>query len=856
SGALASIAKSGATLVVTDTNRKREFRWNSVAQNAGFTETADESPPDDPTAEPIDQYLPDSSGSQTVTVFEGVKNVIASDYGNDLQFLPEDRASQALDDNTQTAWETSAFANPVGQWWQVSLDHAETTNHVNLLQVINGTPTRWITKVTLSFDGKHDITLDLKPSSRSASGTGQTVTFPKRTFTTLRITIDGTNLQQSNRPASLPGVGFAEVRIPGVSMQEFVSLPEDMLRAIGSSSINNRVVIIMTRLRVKPEPPRSDPETSISRIFWLPDSRTFNLTGQAAIDPLIPDDAIDRLVGRPGANFTGIVAYSSGRLPGDLKDGAEAALDGNADTSWSPGFGLQALKDPWIEVNLPKAIRVDHLNLQIVADGLHSVPTSLRVTACDQLSSDSRCDSSSSDSAQIKLPPITDGRRQGNTVTVPVSFPAVTGRYLTFTFTGTRVETSVNYYSQTSLAMPIAIAELGIPGVKEQAPPKTIPAVCTDTLLTVDSKPVWIKITGSSSRALDGDELPFSLCGPDAKGLHLSAGAHTVVATYGHANGAQSTGWDLDQLVMDSAAGGSAESDVAGRPVVPVHVAGGTPTVTVTSATATALHLKVSGASKPFWLVLGETQNKGWKAQIDGGSSLGGSTLVDGFANGWKVDPGKSTTFDVTLVWTPQQKVWLALGLSALTAIICLLLVLAPRRWRRRIGGALRKLCRRQGAEREQVGVDDDLPTLVSPLRFNSGSAPPIWVAGISALGAGLVAAAFSTPWSPWSGLLIGPAVGVVILVPRLRFVLTVSAVGLVLATGLYVIVGQVQNRYIPGASWPAEFKTAGLLASLAILVLGADAFTERMRATRGSSVGDAPRRPERRGFRWRSPPT
>jgi hypothetical protein len=118
------------------------------------------------------------------------------------------------------------------------------------------------------------------------------------------------------------------------------------------------------------------------------------------------------------------------------------------------------------------------------------------------------------------------------------------------------------------------------------------------------------------------------------------------------------------------------------------------------------------------------------------------------------------------------------------------------------------------------------------------------------------VAAAFSTPWSPWSGLLIGPAVGVVILVPRLRFVLTVSAVGLVLATGLYVIVGQVQNRYIPGASWPAEFKTAGLLASLAILVLGADAFTERMRATRGSSVGDAPRRPERRGFRWRSPPT
>ncbi len=85
---------SGATLVVTDTNRKSEFSWNSVAQNAGYTETASENPADDPTEEPIDQYLPESPGSQTVTVFKGIKSVEASDYGNDFQFLPEDRPSQ------------------------------------------------------------------------------------------------------------------------------------------------------------------------------------------------------------------------------------------------------------------------------------------------------------------------------------------------------------------------------------------------------------------------------------------------------------------------------------------------------------------------------------------------------------------------------------------------------------------------------------------------------------------------------------------------------------------------------------------------------------------------------------------
>ena len=126
---------------------------------------------------------------------------------------------------------------------------------------------------------------------------------------------------------------------------------------------------------------------------------------------------------------------------------------------------------------------------------------------------------------RITLPPIADGRRQGDTVTVPLDFRPLTGRFLTFTFTGARTETTVNYYSQAPLAMPMGIAELGIPGVDEPAPPASIPAVCTDTLLTVDSKPVWVRVSGSSAAALDGDELPLALCGPDAGGLKLGSGS-------------------------------------------------------------------------------------------------------------------------------------------------------------------------------------------------------------------------------------------------------------------------------------------------------------------------------------------
>ena len=53
-----------------------------------------------------------------------------------------------------------------------------------------GDRSRWVSKVTATFDGHHPVTFHLNNSSHGEAG--QTITFPRTTFHTLRLTIDGT----------------------------------------------------------------------------------------------------------------------------------------------------------------------------------------------------------------------------------------------------------------------------------------------------------------------------------------------------------------------------------------------------------------------------------------------------------------------------------------------------------------------------------------------------------------------------------------------------------------------------------------------------------------------------------------
>ena len=803
-----AVLSSSPHLVVTDSNRNQAFRWNTISGVAGRTLGAGERQPIDPNDSPLDIFPAASADGQTTTALSGVASVTASSYGNSVAYLPETRPVEAIDGNLDTSWEIGPFANLAGQWWQVAMTSKRKVGAVTIVQDQNNDATQWITAVTLRFDGGRLVHAVLGPASRTP--TGQVITFRPRKMRILRITIDATNLtaKQASAPGASP-VGLAEVGVDDAKATEHVVVASDLLRRAGTASQADRLTVVLSRQRVAPVPPRRDPETALDRVVWLPTARTFTLTGTARINTLIPDAMVDTLVGRPGSSGSGVVAYSLGRLPGDLHDTASAALDGNPSTWWSPGLGAAHQAGQWLSVNVPRTITFDHLDLQVVADGQHSVPTSLEVAT-------------ERGSVEVPLPAVADGPAPGSVVSVPVHFPALTGRHITVTVRTVRLEMTSDYYSGTRIALPLGIAELGIPGVRVPAAPTAIPAPCRSDLLSIDGQPVPVRISGTSAQALAGGPLSLTTCGADAAGIRLGPGDHDIVAAIGH-----HTGIDLDQLVLDSAPGGAAQSGDSPGALAADAAPATTPAVTVLSEHSTSLELRVSNlGATPFWLVLGESYNQGWHATVDGGPSLGTPTLVDGFANGWLLEPsvvGTHGTVLVSVTWAPQRDIDIALVVSAAAGALCLVLVAFPV-WRRR------RRARHVLLVSGPAGLDSELqPALEAP--WSPVGVPPAWPAVVvGAAGAGAVAAAVADPW--W-GAVVVVAVGAACLVRWARAALALGSVVLLVVAVAVVVERQANGRFGANGFWPLHFDLAHTLVWGSLLLLGGDVVVNVVRRFR-----------------------
>jgi hypothetical protein len=627
-------------------------------------------------------------------------------------------------------------------------------------------------------------------------------------------------------------VGFAEVRIPGVHVNEVLRLPVDLLNAAGTGSLNHRLVVEMTRQRADPlESFSTDGELSIVRTFNLPTARTFAFEGTARLSAAPGnDDAVDADLGRPTPAQGGLVVRASARLPGDLHSRAEAAVDGDLTTAWTTPFG-----DPegnWISVTAPHPVTFDHLDLSVIADGRHSVPTKIRVSVAGQPYQD------------VAVPAITDSGTENDTATVRIPLTPVTGATVKVTILATRREKTINYLSAIPQTLPVGIAELGVAGLTQPLQGGVLPNACRTDLLTIDGRPVGVRIQGTRAAALDTQPLTVSLCGGP---LTLGPGSHDVRVRPG-----RDSGINIDRIVLGSERGGGALDLGPGGPTLgqagppAASTAASAPTSpsasTSTAATSTpsaapppvkilhsgrtSMTVQVDAPNHPFWLVLGQSNNAGWTAHTTSGHNLGRPVLVDGYANGWLIKPAASGSMIIHLDWTPQHRVDIALWLSALVLLACLAMALGP----------TRRTWRRTSAPdpAERASNLPTTPTATSP--FRAGGRPLSRRAGWTIVVVGLVAAGVVI--GPLPGVIVGAALAASVVRPRLRPILSGGAVALLAVSALYVVQLQLRYHFPTKIEWPSHFDKVALVPWIAAAFLLGDAVLEHLRSRRREPRG------------------
>ena len=149
------------------------------------------------------------------------------------------------------------------------------------------------------------------------------------------------------------------------------------------------------------------------------------------------------------------------------------------------------------------------------------------------------------ESRTVDLPAVTDGPVGGAPVAVPVQFAPLTGSDVRVTVTGIRPVTTLDYHERQPSTMPVAIAEVGLPGVQRAALPTQLPATCRDDLLTVDGRAVGVQLTGTTAAAAAGQPLDLAPC-PAAAAPRVSRsmpGTTSCARRRARAPGSTSTAW-------------------------------------------------------------------------------------------------------------------------------------------------------------------------------------------------------------------------------------------------------------------------------------------------------------------------
>jgi hypothetical protein len=200
--------------------------------------------------------------------------------------------------------------------------------------------------------------------------------------------------------------------------------------------------------------------------------------------------------------------------------------------------------------------------------------------------------------------------------------------------------------------------------------------------------------------------------------------------------------------------------------------------------------------NEPSWLVLGESYNRGWQAKCDG-RDLGAPKVVDGFANGWRVEPGcKRASFS----FGPQRAVNWGYAIGALACLVLLAIMLLRR-------------------ARRAESVEDGPAAASVPLPVDDGSwRLPARRALLAGVAAGI---AFGFVFALRAGVVIGPVTALVLWRGiSTRQMVTIAGALLAIVVPAVYLIFPATDRGGYGPAYPVERLGAHWITVAAVVLL------------------------------------
>jgi arabinofuranan 3-O-arabinosyltransferase len=318
-------APSAREWMVTDGLRHKERNVGRPRNNLSQTMAADEPYRQD---RPVTDVLPfPGIQHQTVAAVRGVRAVNASTAASFADAVggsePSLQPFAAVDGDPLTAWQSSSYTGPAGQWLEVALDTPRAVSEVTLRMVYDlrvGWP---VTKIRISTDaGSVD---------RDVAATGDPQTFTTAPGLTGRVRVTVLGVAGDRQTGN---VGIAELSVPGVTAARALRVPADATPPSGQ-----RVSFAFSRgnqprYACVTEAGRVRCDATLSRFGEEPDGlhRLFSTTSAATYT--VFGTVLPAMGGRNPVTVGGLGVSGTSQLAGDPAAGPLAAVDGNPDTTW------------------------------------------------------------------------------------------------------------------------------------------------------------------------------------------------------------------------------------------------------------------------------------------------------------------------------------------------------------------------------------------------------------------------------------------------------------------------------------------------------------------------------------------